>query len=830
MRRRRSSALAWLAATAVFSRPALALELDRALHQWPAAAPVAPSESPALTLRASPALAHRTGPGSSGGPPTQLAIVSLTVNAEPRGERMVRMTREGEFLLRRDDVAEIGVVPPATSPIVIEGVAFFPVAAIARAKTKFDEATLTLELTLPPESFAGRRFDLATAPSAPDLTTPARSVLLNYRAAYAGTSGAGEGTLSLASEAALVYGDWILRNQSFHSHAHAGWHSSRIETQAIRDDRDNLRRLIVGDNFTPGLTLGSAVPFAGLTFAKAYVLSPYFSRQPSVDYHGVAQFPSRVDFYVGNTLVLRQQVGPGPFDIRNFSYYGGQRDVRVVIRDSLGREQTVAYPFYFATQGLAEGLHDYSYQAGWLRHDAGAPGDGYGPFAFSAFHQYGFSDRWTLGARAEGTSRRGNAGVDVFYRHERLGVFAVHAAGSVDRDRDENGHAFAAVHSFTRGEISTQLIYQAYSPEYAVLAQVAPRLPRRDFSANVAYAAPWLGSLSLGFTHLELNGELVGEAPARSVNLTYSRPLLDNLQFQATARQSLREPRGTELFVGLQYILDRQTAQASFAKDPRGVRTSALQFANTTPQGEGVGYSMGAQRQEAPEGTTDFLVPRVEWNTRYGTLAAEGAHSRGLSNATTYSLAFSGAIMGAEGRFGIGRAVADSFAIVEISPPLEGVLVYQNSQEAGRTDARGRVLLPDIASYATNYAAVKDKDVPIDYSIDKVGRSFAPPLRSGTLVPFHFERVRAFTGTLRYRLGDETRPLEYQLVELDAAGKRIEIPTGKGGTFYAENLPAGRHHATVRIQSMRCEFFLEVPPGDEPRVALGDIMACHVAR
>ena len=55
------------------------------------------------------------------------------------------------------------------------------------------------------------------------------------------------------------------------------------------------------------------------------------------------------------------------------------------------------------------------------------------------------------------------------------------------------------------------------------------------------------------------------------------------------------------------------------------------------------------------------------------------------------------------------------------------------------------------------------------------------------------------------------------------------MPTGKSGDFYIENLPAGRHRASVQIRGSRCEFAIEVPATADTAVALGDIMTCHVA-
>jgi outer membrane usher protein len=826
----RRRALAGAAVTVtVAACNALSMELDRRLGVTPSprAAPPAESAPASMLLKLTPALAER----ARGRYPraTQPLIVTLTVNADPRGERIVRMNDAGEFLARAEDLAVVTASARVDKVYDIEGEAFVEVSA-AGARARFDEKALALEITFPAERLPPQRFDLSTRLGEVDIDAPPRSVLLNYRFGYTGTRGAGDGTLSLSADAAAAYGDWLVRNQSFHSRSSGETTSIRLETQAIRDDRENLRRLTLGDATTPGLALGSAVPFAGITLAKAYALSPYLSRQPSVGYQGIAEFPSQVDFYVGNTLVMRQRVAPGPFAIENFTYYGGQRDVRVVIRDVFGRERTVAYPFYFAAEGLAAGLHDYSYQAGWLRRGLGTRSNDYGPFAISAFHQLGLDDVWTIGARGEATSRLANGGIDLIHRSERFGISAAHAGLSRERDGAASGHAVSLSHTYLRGEMSAQLIWQRFSPEYSILAtDIAPRLPRSDLSFNLAYSTPRLGSASLGFTRLELPDS----APARSVNAAYSRPLWGRFNLTATARRQLTEPRGNELFLGLQYIpRANETANLSWRHDVGGVRTSSLQWANQVPHGEGVAYAINLQQQAGGGETTRLISPRLDWYARHAAVGIEVNQLNGASTGSTtgYSLSLAGAIASAEGRFALARPVADSFAIVEIQPPIAGVSVYENSQEAGRTGDDGRLLLPNIAAYANNYASLRDKDVPIEYSIDRVGHSFSPPMRSGTLVPFAIRRLRTFTGRFVYREDGAVKPLGYALVRIETAAGEIEAATAKNGEFYAENLASGTHRAAVVSGAAACKFAFEVPAGDAPQVALGDIMACHVAR
>jgi hypothetical protein len=113
--------------------------------------------------------------------------------------------------------------------------------------------------------------------------------------------------------------------------------------------------------------------------------------------------------------------------------------------------------------------------------------------------------------------------------------------------------------------------------------------------------------------------------------------------------------------------------------------------------------------------------------------------------------------------------------------------------------------------------------------IDSVGHSFAPSLRSGTVVPFRMEQLKGYSGHLRYRVGGEARPLEYHLMLVPAGAKTLEAPTGKNGDFYVENLPVGRNRARVKIRGRDCEFVLDVPDSKESLVSLGDVMTCDAA-
>jgi outer membrane usher protein len=193
-----------------------------------------------------------------------------------------------------------------------------------------------------------------------------------------------------------------------------------------------------------------------------------------------------------------------------------------------------------------------------------------------------------------------------------------------------------------------------------------------------------------------------------------------------------------------------------------------------------------------------------------------------------YDVSARGAVAYVGGTVGLSRPIEDSFAVARIEPPVAGVRVYLNQQESGRTDASGRVFLPRVVSYVENHVGIDDRDVPIERALDVKGLTLVPFSRSGTVLTFQAPQTRAITGTLTYRRGGRVLPLELVLVTIDVGGKAIEVPTGRGGEFYFENVPAGDYPARVQVPGRDCAFTLSIPGSDETLVRLPEVSACDV--
>ena len=824
-------ALAFPAAAA-----AQALRLDDNLVAQVPGTPAPAAEPAPLPLRLDRALRPREParpvPPPPPAPQRQGLIASVRVNEQDKGEHVVYQGTAGDFFVRRDDLDGWMRLPRGLQAETIEGEAFVPLSAIPHATVRFDEAALVLRLAFPPEAFPGQVIAYqATARPKPTRSDDV-SALLNYQLGHGGaTTGESSNSWSATAEGSLRWREWLLRSTALYSHSTAETQALRGLTTLSREDVGRLTRVLAGDVTTALTDITGGVVLGGIGYARSFELDPYLVRSPTASFRTAVELPSQVDVYVGETRIHRQVVGPGPLELGNLTYLTGRRDIRVVVRDIFGREREVSFPFYFADRGLASGLQDFSYVVGAVRRNVATRSADYGEAAFSAMHRVGVNDALTLGAQAEGTGDFANAGFSAVLRGDVLGVLSATALASRDRDAG-SGIAAAIGWSFQRGGFSAALAARRASREFASLtsftegatgAGAGPAV--RDDTATLAWSPGRWGTISASLHEVVPRVE----PRSRTASLGYSVPFGREWLLQATWRHTTGFAAGRELFVGLQYIPSPRITTFTGYREDRTSRTASIQVGNLVPEGEGVGYRLGAEVSDTPDGPVRTLSPELTWHGRYATVQANASHGwRSGGGTGLYDVSVRGALAYVGGTVGLARPIDDSFAVARIDPPIPNVRVYLNQQESGRTDAAGRAFLPRVVSYVENHVGIDDRDVPIEHALEEKGRTLVPYSRSGTVVTFKAPLTRAISGTLAWRRAGRPAPAEFVMIVLAVDGRELEVPTGRGGEFYFENVPAGDYPAHVEIAGRACAFTLHVPRSDETLVRIPAVLACDV--
>ncbi len=744
------------------------------------------------------------------------------LNGQEKGEFLVRLLDDGDFLVRTADLDAMGVSVSPGRATEVDGEPHRSLRSLEKLSFAFREKTLSLELTAHPSLLPMRIVDFRP-PRQPRVLYPKDSSgFFNYGVTWAGGDPGDAERLDVTGQVGARKGDFLFLSDAAFEKTRADRRLVRLSTNVTRDWREAMRRLVFGDLTASSGALGTGVNLGGIGFSKVYRIDPYFLRYPLAGVGGMVSLPSEAEVYIGGAKIRTEKLSPGQFELRNISSYGGRSDVTVVIKDPFGREQRIGAPFYFTETLLEKGLHEYSYNAGFLRRKFGEESDRYGPAAFSFFHDYGWSDRVTLGGRGEGTRDGANLGPQAIFRIGDAGIVALSLAGSVRRD-GRLGAACEATHSFQSGPVGTRISFKGMSGAYAVAAEEgrdATDDVRYEAAAGAEYGTPRLGTFSVDAGYL---WRYAG-TDRRTVAASYSRNVGWNVSVQGSFRSVREGETVNEVVLGVNYYPGRDLTLAAGFREAGGVRTETVQARKNLPAGEGWGYGASVERVDSstPTLSSTAVNPSLQYNARFGSYAAEyrGERIDGGGGTGIVRLSAYGGVATVGGAVGFSRPIGDSFGLVTVGG-LDGVRVYHNNQEMGRTDGRGRLFLPALGSYYENQISIADKDVPIEYSLREVLKVVSPPLRSGSRIPFEVKRVQAVTGTLGMRRDGEWKPAEYVEVRSPAGGREIAFPTGKRGEFYVEDLGPGFHAVYVEQEGKRCRFEMRVPATDDMIVDLG---------
>ncbi len=578
----------------------------------------------------------------------------------------------------------------------------------------------------------------------------------------------------------------------------------RLETAWTVDRPDRATSIRIGDSVTFSGPGAVPVRFAGVQYHRNYAVQPGFLTMPLPTGAGTAAAPSVVDIYVNNALQSSQQVGAGPFELSNIPVQSGGGTVQIVVRDLLGREFVSEQAYYASAQMLRRGLHDFSYEAGFVREGFGRRSADYGEFFASTSHRYGLSDRITVEGHAEASESIQMAGAAFSLLAFDLGQ--VGASASVSHSDQGVGYRLAG--SFERQTRRWAMGVRAEysSAEYEAIGlgdhHLPPRLTVQAFT-DVNFG---VGSIGFNVTHRSLR-DRESETVAGATASLRAGPWGS---VQLFARRVVAGRAETVMGAHFAVALGgRRSISATLEHDRHGAN-GYMSYQNDAPAGEGGGY-----RVAASFGAVDSVEASYVHNFRQASVVAHASHSNGR-NGVRLSAAGSLGLLGGHGF--AARSLGESFARVEVEGH-EGVRVYADNQLIGTTDRNGAVLVPMMRAYDVNLIRIEEADLPLDVRIDTVERQIRPFARAGTRIRFDAKRERGVLLSLRLADGS-VLPAG---AALKVVGRDDMYVIASDGEAYLPDLVG-----TVTLQAMWdgkiCHVVAEVPDNDDPQPHLGPLV------
>jgi outer membrane usher protein len=746
--------------------------------------------------------------GSARAARRERVLMPVSVNGVARGD-ILAVLEDGDVLLSVEDLAAAGVRgfagrrEPAESGELVSLTSLAPDVAFS-----LDTETVALKLTILPRYLGTTVLDLKPGRPEGMRYTRDTSAFVNYAVHWNDFK-----SLDAFAEVGVSFRGNLLSSSGSRD---AQGRFVRGLTSYTVDDRERLRRWVVGDAFVTAGTLGGALFLGGVGVARNFDLDPYFVRYPTLALSGAVTTPSTADIYVNGAVVRREQLPPGQFDLTNLAVPTGSGTAQIVIRDAFGGERTLASPFYASTSVLSRGLSEYAYNVGFARNPIGSRGPDYNSsLAFLGRHRVGLTDSLTpeLRLEARGGLWSGGPGLAA-----RLPFGEAEASAAWSRDHDDTGAAGSFSYRYVGQPLNFGAFARVMSARYANLGLPAA-MDRARAQAGV-FAGIQVGRV--GLTAQYETSRMRDTSPIARISLSASLPISREANLFLSGGRARRGGTGTlEAFAGVSYsFAGGVMASLSHDRSGNGGATTSVNVQKPLPLAEGFGYQVNGSSLNSASGMARGVF---QYQGDYGRYEASYEQVNGQDSKT---LSASGGIVMVGGTVSATRAIGQSFALLRV-PGVPGVAGFSSNQPVGRTNGRGDLLVPQILPYYGNRLSIADTDVPLDYEVAATEMNIAPPFRGGALVVFPVERVRTVVGSLLMEISGRSIVPAYGLLTLAVEKKRTEFPIGSLGDFYLENVAPGRHAVVVNYGTAACEITIEVPATERPSVNLG-ILRCKV--
>jgi outer membrane usher protein len=742
---------------------------------------------------------------SPGAATADAQLLAVRLNGAELDDVVTTLHWPGQLAIPESAWQQFHLRPPTTPAVIYEGQSYHLLSAIAGLTWRVDAPSQSLVIDAPPAAFAGLQLKMDTAPVTP--STSAFGGYANYDVQWQRSSGSlgggpGRDFTNGLIEVGAFHDGGSLRMTGLLRDGGTAPQRVRLDTSWTHDEPSKMASLRVGDSIGRAGAWGRAVRFGGVQWSTDFSTQPGFLSFPLPTMQGQAALPSTVDVYVNNSLRSQSQVPAGPFDLTDVPIVTGQGQVRMVVRDLLGREQVVLQPYYVSPALLRPGLRAFSYEVGAVREDYGLASTNYGRAMATVTEKLGISENFTRELRGEVIGDQVSAGATGIWMLPSLGVMNLSLVGS--HGPQGPGALVGGGSEYQGGTWSGSLQGRYSSRDFRQLGQSENNAPRAQYSAALGTA--WQGA-ALGASLIEQRGWQGDRTRILSLNAGRDLGGMGTLGVFL-----LRDfvNHATTAALSFSRVLDARTsANVTNTRNrdaQRSSQQSSLQLQRNAPDNEGLGYQMTVDRGDSTRANAQAV-----WQGEKVALSAGFARARGSDD---MRLGASGGLAMLGDSVFVSRRIEGSFAVVEVGD-YENVQVLHDHRPVARTDSRGRALVSGLRGYEPNRIGVNAADLPFDAEVDGLDVMLVPPGRSGTALKIPVNRTRAASFRL---IGVDGQPLPPGSLARVAGNERA-FPVGFDGKAYVTGLSA-RTQLLVTSPERECRatLVLESPMEEVPEL------------
>ena len=229
------------------------------------------------------------------------------------------------------------------------------------------------------------------------------------------------------------------------------------------------------------------------------------------------------------------------------------------------------------------------------------------------------------------------------------------------------------------------------------------------------------------------------------------------------------------------------------------------------PMGSGYGYRLGASAIDE-----QYIDAGLMLQNDVGTYLFDVRNSQ--HGGTAWQANVTGSLAYLDGMTSFTRQIRDAFAVVNVGN-IEGVRVYAENIEIGRTNENGQVFVPGLHPYLRNNLRIEVEDLPLNARVDQLQTQAAPYYKSGVVV--NFDVSLSNNVLLRAVLPDGSPVPEGAYATVNRL-KKI-YPIGQDGKLFLQGIDRSSL-ITLRWRNISCNLDVPFPNSAAVITKLGDIV------
>ncbi len=604
--------------------------------------------------------------------------------------------------------------------------------------------------------------------------------------------------LGLQFDGAINWQGWVLEA---YGQATVGQSLQLDRFSIVRDASDQAIRYTFGDLSIPTAGYQTSPSLFGVSIVRNFSLQPFRVARPTSRYNFFLERTSTVKVFVNDELTTTLQLEAGPQDIRDLPLKTGINDIRLEITNDLGQTETLNFSTGVAGELLAEGVHQFAYNAGFpvieqqpLKfYDLSRP-------TLSMFHRVGLTPNLTLGGYLQGDTTQQMVGLNGTWATTAGNIgWDMATSNHTDHGLDIAGKLFyewleASQNSSQNRQLRLALEYRG--EDFSILGQETPK-NSTALNLSVTYQQTILENIQARFNGgYQINRE---GSDAYNIGINLSRSLASGMNLNLGYHYGQDSSRETNhrFSIGLNGALpfsgQRFNTRTEFNNTLEPYNTLNWSYSpnhtlgsitpNLTltqaPQSYGINGQLQYQGYRSSIGLNhQFMLPRDQKGS--------------IENSSTVT--WGTAIAFVDGVWGWSRPIDNSFALITRRGSAVGETVHVNptlSGDMAQANGSGAAVLP-IAPYQLTQVSLDAPELSLGEDLGQPSYQLLPTYRSGTLIKTGTEATVLLRGVLVDQ-NQEAVTLQQGWIESlsDPNWPIVEFFTNRTGRFVAVGLKSG---------------------------------------